>query len=165
MFQDELNRFRERMPSVDYCSLRVVDEQMDVLTVRRDVLQPIELEQSGWNGHGSPSGRYGLRSDAGSQRRWYRAGLQRARLGPSRRLTWRSSIFLLWKCRMQWVDIQLQWSALGRLRDWLTKSICCSGYPNPFHRRPHCGLACVFDEYTVQHGDRHFDGWGSASSL
>ena len=48
MFQDELNRFRERMPSVDYCSLRVVDEQMDVLTVRRDVLQPIES----WNSRG-----------------------------------------------------------------------------------------------------------------
>ena len=48
MFQDEINRFRERMPSVDYCSLRLVDEQMDVLTVRRDVLQPIES----WNSRG-----------------------------------------------------------------------------------------------------------------
>ncbi len=36
-----IDRFRRIAPAVDYCSLRLVDEEHEVLTVRRDVLQPV----------------------------------------------------------------------------------------------------------------------------
>ena len=35
-------RFREVAPAVDFCSLRVVEEQSELLQVRKDVLQPVK---------------------------------------------------------------------------------------------------------------------------
>ncbi len=36
-----LQRFRRILPAVDHCSLRLVEEEHDLLTVRRDVLEPV----------------------------------------------------------------------------------------------------------------------------
>ncbi len=41
MSESVLERFRRIAPAVDHCSLRLVHEEHDLLTVRRDVLQPV----------------------------------------------------------------------------------------------------------------------------
>jgi predicted Zn-dependent protease len=41
MRESVLERFRRVAPAVDHCSLRLVHEEHDLLTVRRDVLQPV----------------------------------------------------------------------------------------------------------------------------
>jgi predicted Zn-dependent protease len=38
-------RFRELVPAVDFCSLRLVREQHEILNVRRDVVQPVRRSQ------------------------------------------------------------------------------------------------------------------------
>ena len=46
MFESEVARFRELAPAVDYCSLRLVDETVDTLTVRKNILQPVQAWSS-----------------------------------------------------------------------------------------------------------------------
>ncbi len=43
MHETILARFREAAPPVDYCAMRLVEEQSEELTVRRDVLQPVQV--------------------------------------------------------------------------------------------------------------------------
>jgi len=38
-------RFRKLVPAVDFCALRLVREQHEVLSVRRDVVQPVRRSQ------------------------------------------------------------------------------------------------------------------------
>ncbi len=48
MFSEVEQRFHNLMPAVDFCSLRLVRERHEVLTVRRDVVQPVRFtEDSG----------------------------------------------------------------------------------------------------------------------
>lgn len=48
MFSEVEQRFRNLMPAVDFCSLRLVRECHEVLSVRRDVVQPVRFtEDSG----------------------------------------------------------------------------------------------------------------------
>ncbi len=43
MFEGLEQRFREVLPAADFCSLRAVDEYSEIIRVRQDVLQPIQL--------------------------------------------------------------------------------------------------------------------------
>ena len=42
MFENTEKRFREVVPDVDFCSLRIVSERAEVVRVRQDVLQPVQ---------------------------------------------------------------------------------------------------------------------------
>jgi predicted Zn-dependent protease len=43
MFTGLEDRFRQVLPAADFCSLRVVDERSEIVRVRQNVLQPIQL--------------------------------------------------------------------------------------------------------------------------
>ena len=88
MSQAVLDRFRRVAPAVDYCSLRLVHEEHDLLTVRRDVLQPVRrtvdrgamitVHHAGGTGYGATCdlSEAGLRRAAERARAWagYSAG-------------------------------------------------------------------------------------------
>ena len=86
--QAVLERFRRVVPAVDHCSLRLVHEEHDLLTVRRDVLQPVRrtvdrgamitVHHAGGVGYGATCdlSEAGLRHAAEQARAWaaYSAG-------------------------------------------------------------------------------------------
>ncbi|MCX8114349.1 MAG: TldD/PmbA family protein, partial [Burkholderiaceae bacterium] len=40
-----VNRFRALAPAVDYCSIRVVDEDTEIVSVRQDVPEPVQASR------------------------------------------------------------------------------------------------------------------------